>query len=224
VIAIGSALGVLSNTVTRGIVSAVRQVGAVTLIQTDAAINPGNSGGPLVDRAGLVIGVNSIGHRAAQGLAFAVAIEHARQLLNGQAAASAQTPLSALQQATDGPAAAEQLRDRGEQEYAREVQSAARHGDSLDTYWSRYSAACVSSSSRSGDRPWFAVYEPHGVRITATSQYNCTSWLDTLHKNAGEIRAALDAAAEAARQSGVYPGVMRDIRRRHRMEWRGWDR
>ncbi len=52
VIAIGSALGVLSNTVTRGIVSAVRQVGAVTLIQTDAAINPGNSGGPLVDRDG----------------------------------------------------------------------------------------------------------------------------------------------------------------------------
>jgi S1-C subfamily serine protease len=45
VIAVGSALGVLSNTVTRGIVSAVRKAGPVTLIQTDAAINPGNSGG-----------------------------------------------------------------------------------------------------------------------------------------------------------------------------------
>ena len=52
VIAVGSALGVLSNTVTRGIVSAIREVGTVTLIQTDAAINPGNSGGPLVDRNG----------------------------------------------------------------------------------------------------------------------------------------------------------------------------
>jgi S1-C subfamily serine protease len=39
VIAVGSALGVLSNTVTRGIVSAVRKAGPVTLIQTDAAIN-----------------------------------------------------------------------------------------------------------------------------------------------------------------------------------------
>src|SRR6185369_13885138 len=71
VIAVGSALGVLSNTVTRGIVSALRQVGQVTLIQTDAAINPGNSGGPLVDRSGLVIGINSmaIQAQAGQGLA-----------------------------------------------------------------------------------------------------------------------------------------------------------
>jgi len=60
VIAVGSALGVLSNTVTRGIVSAVRKAGQITLIQTDAAINPGNSGGPLVNRAGQVIGINSV--------------------------------------------------------------------------------------------------------------------------------------------------------------------
>ena len=78
VIAVGSALGVLSNTVTRGIVSAIRQVGNITLIQTDAAINPGNSGGPLVDRSGLVIGVNSlaVAAQAGQGLAFAVGHRH----------------------------------------------------------------------------------------------------------------------------------------------------
>jgi len=45
VIAVGSPLGVLQSSVTRGIVSAVRAVGGVTLVQTDAAINPGNSGG-----------------------------------------------------------------------------------------------------------------------------------------------------------------------------------
>ena len=224
VIAIGSALGVLSNTVTRGIVSAVRQAGAVTLIQTDAAINPGNSGGPLVDRSGLVIGINSIGHRSAQGLAFAVAIEHATQLLSGQATPSAQTPLSALQQDAGGPSDGDHLRERGEQAYAQVVQAAARNADQLDTYWGRYSGACVASSTRAGGRSWFSVYEPNGVRITATSQYNCESWLDTLQKNAADIRGSLDDAAEAARRSGVYPGVMRDIRRRHRMDWAGWDR
>lgn len=57
VIAIGSPLG-LQNTVTRGIVSALRQVGAVVLVQTDAAINPGNSGGALVNAQGELIGVN----------------------------------------------------------------------------------------------------------------------------------------------------------------------
>ena len=39
VIAIGSALGVLQNTVTRGIVSGMRQIGTATLVQTDAALD-----------------------------------------------------------------------------------------------------------------------------------------------------------------------------------------
>ena len=97
----------LSNTVTRGIVSAIRDVGPVTLIQTDAAINPGNSGGPLVDRNGVVIGINSlaVAAREGQGMAFAVAIDHARPLLSGQGStADAQTPLTALNQAMGGRA------------------------------------------------------------------------------------------------------------------------
>ena len=65
VVAIGSALGLLQNTVTRGIVSGIRQVGSATLVQTDAALNPGNSGGPLLDRAGNAIGVNRPASRCA---------------------------------------------------------------------------------------------------------------------------------------------------------------
>jgi serine protease Do len=72
VVAIGSALGVLSNTVTRGIVSAIRRAGPVTLIQTDAAINPGNSGGPLVDLSGRVIGINSRAFLMANTLGFSI--------------------------------------------------------------------------------------------------------------------------------------------------------
>ena len=64
VVAIGSALGVLSNMVRRGIVSAVWRTGMVTLIPTDAALNPGNSGRPLIERTGVVIGINSRPTRA----------------------------------------------------------------------------------------------------------------------------------------------------------------
>jgi S1-C subfamily serine protease len=226
VIAVGSALGVLSNTVTRGIVSAVRQVGNITLIQTDAAINPGNSGGPLVDRSGAVIGVNSlaVAAQAGQGLAFAVAIDHATDLLNGQVSAAAQTPLTALTRAMGGPSDTDQQRAKGAQSYAQVLEWADRNSTQLDAYWDKYSDACVSSSSRNGDRPWFAVFESNGIRINPTSSLNCQSWLDTLQTNAAPIRAAVENAGEAARQSGVYPGVLRDLRRKHRMNWSGWER
>ena len=69
VIAIGTPEG-LEFTVTRGIVSAVRDQGK--LIQTDAAINPGNSGGPLMNSYGCVIGVNTYLYKENQGLNFAL--------------------------------------------------------------------------------------------------------------------------------------------------------
>jgi len=69
VIAIGTPEG-LEFTVTRGIVSAVREQGK--LIQTDAAINPGNSGGPLMNSYGCVIGVNTFIYKENQGLNFAL--------------------------------------------------------------------------------------------------------------------------------------------------------
>lgn len=69
VLALGAPLG-LSNTVTKGIVSALgryvpvpsgpgRTAHLLDAVQTDAAVNPGNSGGPLVDCAGRQVGVNA---------------------------------------------------------------------------------------------------------------------------------------------------------------------
>jgi len=227
VIAVGSALGVLSNTVTRGIVSAIREVGAVRLLQTDAAINPGNSGGPLVNRAGLVIGVNSmaVAAREGQGLAFAVAIDHATALLNGQGTgAASQTPLTALTQAMGGPSGGDDLRARGEQAYAQALEWAAQNSQQLDAYWEKYAQTCVTSAARTGDRAWFAVFEPNGVRINPTASIDCKSWLDTVQTNAATLKGTIDQAAELARRGGVYPGVLRDLRRRHRMDWSGWER
>jgi S1-C subfamily serine protease len=227
VIAVGSALGVLSNTVTRGIVSAIRDVGTVRLIQTDAAINPGNSGGPLVNRSGVVIGINSlaVAAREGQGIGFAVAIDHATPLLNGQgAAAAAQTPLTALSQAMGGPREGDALRAKGEQTYTQALAWAAQNSQQLDDYWNRYASSCVTSAAQSGDRAWFAVLEPNGVSLNMAASINCQSWLDTIRTNAIPIKNTLDQAAEVGRRSGVYPGVMRDLRRKYHLDWSGWER
>jgi S1-C subfamily serine protease len=224
VIAVGSALGVLSNTVTRGIVSAVRRVGQVTLVQTDAAINPGNSGGPLISRSGLVIGINSlrVAQQTAEGVAFAVAIDHAAQLLSGQRPSDGQTPLNSLTQMLGGRTDSEDDRLRGEQELAKVLEWADRSAGELDSYWSRYSGSCVANARTSGDRPWFALYESGGVTLGTSTGMNCDSWLDTVRSNADRIKSEIERGSEAARQRGVYPGTVRDLRRRHRLHWGGW--
>ena len=90
VYAIGNPFG-LSGTLTRGIVSSIRQVREPDgmeieeAIQTDAAINPGNSGGPLLNWHGEVIGINtmiasSVGQSA--GIGFAIPINTAKAVLN----------------------------------------------------------------------------------------------------------------------------------------------
>ena len=91
VLAIGNALGLFKNTVSKGIISGLsRSIPAKPdphepiqelrgLIQTDAAINPGNSGGPLINLEGEVIGINAAIVFGAQNIGFAIPINYAKR-------------------------------------------------------------------------------------------------------------------------------------------------
>jgi len=91
-IAIGNALGLYQNSVTKGIVSGLgRSIVASdqsgnaealdNVIQTDAEINLGNSGGPLIDLAGKVIGINVAIDQAGSAIGFAIPINDARPVI-----------------------------------------------------------------------------------------------------------------------------------------------
>lgn len=87
VIAIGNPLG-LHNTITVGVVSALRRTVGETpveledaLIQTDAAINPASSGGPLLNSAGKVVGINTATVEHAQNVGFAIPINFVRRVI-----------------------------------------------------------------------------------------------------------------------------------------------
>jgi S1-C subfamily serine protease len=90
VFAIGNPFG-FDHTLTTGVISGLgREIASVTrrplqgVIQIDAAINPGNSGGPLLDSAGLLIGMNTAIYSpsgASAGIGFAVPVDTIRRIV-----------------------------------------------------------------------------------------------------------------------------------------------
>jgi hypothetical protein len=125
-------MGVLESSVTRGIVSAIRPFEGATLVQTDAAINPGNSGGPLLDRSGRVVGIATMKVAEGESIGFAVAADHARELLQGGgrlASDVAMNPSAGLSETLGGTAAPASSRE--ESELLQVVESARPQFESL---------------------------------------------------------------------------------------------
>ncbi len=229
VIALGSPLG-LQNTVTRGIVSALRQVGDVTLVQTDAAINPGNSGGPLLDRSGKVIGITTMGVKSAvaQGLSFAIAIDHAQSICCrvGDRRGRTATPISSLQRRHGGPRierggrqpragdAAVHERSSGNSRGRRTRSTHAGAASRSPATTAGSAARSTASGSRSGSRT--RCRERSRQAATATSPISVAPRKTST--------TAVAAADEAARRADVYPGARRDVLRRGRLDYAGWNK
>lgn len=76
IVVVGAPLG-LADTVTTGVVSALRQAedGPGPVLQFDAPINPGNSGGPVINSSTQVVGIATAKARDAEGIGLAVPIQ-----------------------------------------------------------------------------------------------------------------------------------------------------
>ena len=223
VIAIGSPLG-LQNTVTRGIVSAVRTAGGVELIQTDAAINPGNSGGPLLDRDGRVIGVTTLKMmRGAESLGFAVAIAHAVPLIEGRYVPTGLgTPQAPSLQAAVRGSEVDATRNTAAARYEQAIQAVAQRAAQIDQHWQRFNGNClVSPMPSDAQRDWFVLRDRTPTYKTPSSW--CTSTAEDLQGYVRELGDFIAKAGDEARRAGVYPGTLRDTRRKYRVDWSGWD-
>ena len=85
IVAIGHPLG-LGNTVSDGLVSAIREVSdELTVLQITAPISPGSSGGPLLDTRGRAVGVATLVVTTGQNLNFAIPIQAVEPLLESAA-------------------------------------------------------------------------------------------------------------------------------------------
>jgi len=83
VTAIGSHLG-LKNTVSKGVVSAQREIDGMEYIQTTAQISGGSSGGALFNINGEVIGITSESYIYGQNLNLAIPVEYINKVTVGE--------------------------------------------------------------------------------------------------------------------------------------------
>ena len=220
IVAIGSPMG-LQNTVTRGIVSSLRRVGQVTLIQTDAAINPGNSGGPLLDHSGRVVAVATMKLTGqAESLGFGVAAEHVRAMLDGSAPASSGRRMVDSMNSTPASDPDADRNDAAEG-YERLISEAAKKADQIDRSWETLVGQCLSGRGPSshGDRDWFAIWE--GFDDSKVSA-GCSDYYGDVKVAVLKFRQLMTDAADSARRAGVYPGQARDIRHQYRLDSPGW--
>ncbi|MDP2321392.1 MAG: trypsin-like peptidase domain-containing protein [Acidobacteriota bacterium] len=223
VINIGSPFGTLRNSVTRGIVSGIRRSGVATMIQNDATAHPGNSGGPLLDRNGVAIGVTTEGE-SAKGINYAVAIDHARAILDGRVADSTAAPLAFRDVKAVDPASSEPQRVIDERAFTAAVAKIAATADAIDVEWMTFRQACYTGTlPGSAGREWFVMLSPRPITPSQVSFGPCATFVTGVQAEANRVRAAMRGALDSARRAGVLPGTIRDALQANRLEF-DWDR
>ncbi|MGH9222065.1 MAG: S1C family serine protease [Vicinamibacterales bacterium] len=225
IIIIGSALGTLQNSVSRGIVSGLRNSGGVTLVQSDAAANPGNSGGPMLDRNGRVIGVLTAGYSGKEGLNFGVSIDHARDILEGRETnlGVGQSGLANIDSAAGAGSESDRRQQLGDQEFTRRIGAAEEVAPQLDQLWQRFRGVCYKSPIRgSYDREWFAVFTPGAIPGDAAA--GCIDYFQSMQSEMNKFRDFMRAAVQDARRANVLPGTIRDTLRAKRLQSDAWGR
>lgn len=222
IVVIGSALGMLQNSVSRGVVSGLRMAGGATLVQTDAATNPGNSGGPMLDRNGMVVGITTMGYRDAQNLNFGVAIDHARDLLEGRQTSLGTTGGLREIQSRASASESDRQQQQGEQQFRERVRQMADAALRVDSGWRTFRSQCFKSPIPGNyDREWFAVLVPRALPGDAAA--GCIEYFSVLESDIQKFKGLMRQTLDDARRANVLPGTTRNVLSSNRLSF-DWER
>jgi S1-C subfamily serine protease len=222
VIAIGSPLGRLENSVTRGVVSGLRSAGGATLIQNDAAINPGNSGGPLLDRQGRVVGINTMTQKDRAGISFAVAIDHATDLVAGRLTdvGTTEPGLDDIE-ARGKESESDRRRSQAEQELRGVMKKVSENAAQLDADWKFFRGQCYKAPiSGNYDREWFAVLDK---RLPPDASAGCTKFFAAFEDNVKTFQGQMRQLLAQSRRADLPPGTIRDTLRTNKLDYE-WEK
>jgi hypothetical protein len=190
VIVIGAPEG-LTNTVSDGIVSAVRRIESRQLLQITAPISPGSSGGPVLNALGEVVGVSVSILREGQNLNFAVPVSDVVALV-GSRAGQFEFPVSKEEVSQSSPTTGKsthstaappptmvRVGSRVEAQLSPEdIKTSEGYVDYYRLKGATRTSVSISAASTDFD-PFIAVYELVGDSLAVVGSYD-ESWRRTI--------------------------------------------
>ena len=101
-----------------------------------------------------------------------------------------------------------------------QVAQIAAQASGVDTVWNSFLLNCDATPRARYDRGWFGLWE-NQVQADLSSGF-CRDLYDQVIVSGESVKAEMGRAEQAARVAGVWPGEIRDVKRRHAMSWDGW--
>jgi hypothetical protein len=118
-------------------------------------------------------------------------------------------------------------RAAGAIEFEQMVKTLSSKADQADIAYERYVSGCrleittAEAGAVVGGRAWFAAA---WSGVTTTRLADACTEAGTFFSLVRQVKQGMCLAEDTARRAAVYPGVRRDVRRKYRMDWDGWDR
>ncbi len=102
-----------------------------------------------------------------------------------------------------------------------QVAALAEEADAVDRLWGQFQATCSATSNvrYEGGRQWVSLWDGE-VKADMSSGF-CRDLYNQIINRGTVINEGMKAAEDIARKT-LAPGTMREIERRHAMDWNGW--
>jgi hypothetical protein len=107
--------------------------------------------------------------------------------------------------------------------FSEEVATLAEEAGRIDARWAEFVRSCdVTVTARYEDaREWFALWD--GQASADLSSGSCRDQFNQIVALGQALKARMTTAEDTARRT-LEPGTIREVRRRHSMDWDGWAR
>jgi hypothetical protein len=116
-------------------------------------------------------------------------------------------------------------REQGLAAYEAVVRELTLKADRIDELWKKYDGYCrrVIHGAIVFRRNWFSVYSL-GIDLAESATPECRMIRDEISELAGIIDSGMNDAWERAHRAGVYPGWIRTVNEKYRMDLERWNR